>query len=112
MDEKIDKLFFFAKSKRKKSGNIVNLVNNINDKNSSVNSNSKNENKDLISEENIVKNEPTDSDIEYICKLINSKREYIDHFLLRLNNFRTLGSLSMPEKIFNYIVQVLREIGI
>ena len=108
MDEKIDKLFFFAKSKRKKSGNIVN---NINDKNSSVNSNSRNENKDLISEENIVKNEPTDSDIEYICKLINSKREYIDHFLLRLNNFRTLGSLSMPEKIFNFIVQVLREIG-
>ena len=67
MDEKIDKLFFFAKSKRKKSGNIVN---NINDKNSNVNSNSKNENKDLISEENIVKNEPTDSDIEYICKLL------------------------------------------
>ena len=45
----------------------------------------------------------------YICELMNI-REYRDHFLTKLNNFRSYGVLSMPENIYNYLVKIMLEI--
>ena len=39
-----------------------------------------------------------------------NKKEFSDHFLIKLNNLRTLGYLEMPELIHNMIVRIILEI--
>ena len=109
LNEKIDKLFMYANYRKVNNLNLVYGVNTNNDKTNNINKNAENENGGDIFEEHILVNiEPNDSDVDYICKLM-SKKEYRNHFLIRLNNFRSFGFLSMPEKIYNYIVKIIIE---
>lgn len=39
-----------------------------------------------------------------------SKYEYREYFLNKLNNFRANGAFNMPLDIFNYVVQIFKEI--
>ena len=112
LNEKINKLFMYANYRKISNLNLIYEVNTNNDKtnNNNINKNSDNENGvDIFEEHILVKNEPNESEIDYICKLMN-KKEYRNHFLTRLNNFRSFGFLSMPEKIFNYVVKIIIEI--
>ena len=110
LNEKINKLFMYANYRKNTDLNLINGVNINNDKTNNINKNSDNENGvDIFEEHILVKNEPNESEIDYICKLMN-KKEYRNHFLTRLNNFRSFGFLSMPEKIFNYVVKIIIEI--
>ena len=52
----------------------------------------------------------TQEDIDYIIKLMKNK-EYRIYFLTKINNFRALGSFIMPEKVFNYLIQIFKEIS-
>jgi len=49
-------------------------------------------------------------DINYLCKSM-SNREYREYFLTKINNFRALGAFNMPLDIFNYVVQIFKEIS-
>ena len=51
----------------------------------------------------------TKDDINYLCKSM-SKYEYREYFLNKLNNFRANGAFNMPLDIFNYVVQIFKEI--
>ena len=62
------------------------------------NNNNNNEQKEITKEE-----------IDYLCKEM-SNEELRKYFLGQINNFRTFGSLEMPEKIFSYFVQIFSEI--
>ena len=48
-------------------------------------------------------------EIDILCKSMNNN-EYIQYFLLRINNFRALGGFEMPLDRFNYFVQIFLEI--
>ena len=111
LNEKIDKLFFYAKYKSQKNSNsnLISDLNKINDNTDVINDTS-NEKEDDDYDDEIIKNGPTVSEIDYICKLMN-KKEYSRHFLLRLNNFRAFCSIPMPFKIYNYIVKIFLEIS-
>ena len=52
--------------------------------------------------------EPEEVDI--LCDSM-SIREHRKYFLLRINNFRTLGEFSMPLEIFNYTTKVFSAIS-
>ena len=109
MNEKIDKLFFYAKYKKEKNSNKKSGLNENNDKKNNININSNNEKED--DDFNIlIKNEPTEAEIDYICKLMNRK-EYSQHFLLRLNNFRAFCSIDMPINIYDCILRIFIEIS-
>jgi hypothetical protein len=103
LNERLNKLFNFAYM-----SNIKKNSDKIND----INSNSNSENKGATFEENTInkkESEPTQEDLDYICKLMNRK-EYRDFLLTKLNNYRAVGSLIMPENIYNYFVQIFLEI--
>lgn len=103
LNERLNKLFNFAY--------MYNIKKN-NDKINDINSNSNSENKGATFEENTInkkESEPTQEDLDYICKLMNRK-EYRDFLLTKLNNYRAVGSLIMPENIYNYFVQIFLEI--
>ena len=60
----------------------------------------KSDSKIILKEEKVSQEE-----IDILCKFMNNK-EYINYFLLRINNFRTLGGFEMPLDKFNGFVQV------
>ena len=86
-----------------KYGNKIKLLNKLKEnkdpeiKRSENNSN--NEQKEITKEE-----------IDYLCKEM-SNEEFRKYFLKQINNFRALGNLEMPEKIFSYFVQIFSEIS-
>ena len=51
----------------------------------------------------------TQEDIDYLCKLMHIK-EYRMYFLYKFNKFRVKGAFKMPEDIFNYFIQIFKEI--
>ena len=53
--------------------------------------------------------EITQQDIDYLCKYMNEP-VYQRYFLIKLNNYRTLGIFEMPLNIFNYVNQIFCEI--
>ena len=111
LNGKIDKLFNYGKIKNTKSiWNIFYGIIDTKDKNNEINNNNNDDDEDIFNEDIIVKNEPSQEDVDYICKLMN-KKEFSLHFLSRLNNFRSHGSLNMPEKIFFYFVKIFIEIS-
>ena len=67
------------------------------------------ENKNVEIKKEEEKKEITKEEVDYICKEM-ANEEYRKYFLTQINNFRTLGSLVMPEKIFDYFVQIFSEI--
>ena len=67
------------------------------------------ENKNVEIKKEEEKKEITKEEVDYICKEM-ANEEYRKYFLTQINNFRTLGSLVMPEKIFGYFVQIFSEI--
>lgn len=48
-------------------------------------------------------------EVDYLCNLMKIQ-EHREYFLLRLNNFRTLGEFNMPLDIFDYIVKAFLSI--
>ena len=80
--------------------------------------NNKEENNIIINdkEENNTKNNNkeknkgiTKQEVDYLCKYMNDP-VYQRYFLIKLNNYRTLGIFEMPLAIFNYINQIFSEI--
>ena len=51
----------------------------------------------------------TKQEVDYLCKYMNDP-VYQRYFLIKLNNYRTLGIFEMPLVIFNYINQIFSEI--
>ena len=49
-------------------------------------------------------------EIDYLCNLMEIQ-EHREYFLLRLNNFRTLGEYNMPLDIFDYIAKAFLSIS-
>ena len=70
-----------------------------------------NDNKSIISN-NIrnSKDEITQEDIQYLCKLMSDK-VYRNYFLLQINNFRTLSAFELPFDIINFLTQIFIEIS-
>ena len=111
LNEKLDKLFNYIRYKKNNDWNLIYAINKNKEKANNLNQNLNNENEgDIFEEDIIVKNEPSDSDFDYICQLM-SKKEYRNHFLSRLNKFRTFGCLEMPEKIYNSVIKIVQEIS-
>ena len=126
LKEKIDKLTSYSKyrktiSNEKNTNNPITEKDDVNknnneDKDNNLTDNiddiNKIENNEKIKENYIIKKdeEPTEEDIKYICKLMPIK-EYRLFFLTKINNFRALGAFMMPENIFNYIIQIFKEIS-
>lgn len=103
LNERLNKLFNFAYL-----SNIKQNSDKIND----INSNSNSEKKGAAFEDNTInkkESKPTQEDLDYLIKLMNRK-EYRDFLLIKLNNYRAIGSLLMPENIYNYFVQIFLEI--
>lgn len=107
LNERIDRLFVYAKNKKISDWNLIYKINENKEKTNNINKNEKEI--DVIAEDIIIKNQPKEEDVDYICKLMH-KKEFSDHFLIKLNNLRTLGYLEMPELIHNMIVRIIVEI--
>ena len=108
LNEKINKLFFYAKLKKENNWNLIYGINKSEDKSNNQNSNNDG---DIFEENILVKSDVKDEDVDYICKLMK-KNVYSNHFLVKLNNFRAMGSsLKMPETIYNYVIRIILEIS-
>lgn len=59
---------------------------------------------------NSTNNEISKEDMDFIIKLMKDKN-YRSFLLIQLNNFRALGRLEMPPKIYDYFVQIFSEIS-
>ena len=92
-------------NKKEKKDDLVFTINNINieEINDMANYN-------IEMNLNLKKKDITKEDINYLCKSMN-KKEYREYFLHKLNNFRAIGAFNMPLDIFNYIVQIFKEIS-
>ena len=62
-------------------------------------------NKNYEEQENIIK----ESEIDNICHLMN-KKEYINTFLIKLNNFRSRGIYELPKYIFEMVKKIFLKI--
>ena len=108
LNEKINKLFFYAKLKKENNWNLIYGINKSEDKSNNQGSNNDG---DIFEENILVKSDVKDEDVDYICKLMK-KKVYSNHFLVKLNNFRAMGSsLKMPETIYNYVIRIILEIS-
>ena len=56
------------------------------------------------------KKEITQEEVAQLCKEM-SNEESRKYFLIQINNFRSLGNLSMPKNIYDYFTQILKEIS-
>ena len=81
----------------------INLIDenraNNNKKIKDINKNSNNANKQITQEE-----------VNYLCKSMKNK-EYRIFILKKINNFRVLGAFNMPLDIFNFFLQIFKELS-
>ena len=92
------------KEKNEEDDNLIFTINNINFEEINEMANYNNE-LNLNNKKKAI----TKDDINYLCKSM-SKYEYREYFLNKLNNFRANGAFNMPLDIFNYVVQIFKEI--
>ena len=52
----------------------------------------------------------TQEEVDYLCKLMHIK-EYRMYILHKINKFRVKGVFYMPEDIFNYFIQIFKELS-
>ena len=52
----------------------------------------------------------TQEEVDYLCKLMHIK-EYRMYILHKINKFRVKGVFNMPEDIFNYFIQIFKELS-
>ena len=105
-------------TKEKKDINIIEKeeeygIYEINDNNELIEKNDLNKKNEKIIENNKSNEEEkefTQNDADYIIKLMPIK-EYRIYFLTKINNFRSTGAFIMPEKKFDYIIQIFKEIS-
>jgi hypothetical protein len=105
-------------TKEKKDINIIEKeeeygIYEINDNNELIEKNDLNKKNEKIIENNKNNEEEkefTQNDADYIIKLMPIK-EYRIYFLTKINNFRSTGAFIMPEKKFDYIIQIFKEIS-
>ena len=112
LDEKLEKLFTYSQiNNDKNEWNVLYKVNKNNDKIDCINTNLQIEKNDdnPTPDDLIIKKGPYQSDVDYICKLMNQK-VFRNHILLKLNKHRATGLLAMSEEVYNYFVQILIEI--
>ena len=115
----IDKMTDLKKKKKSTSDSIDNnswnfLVDetieneNIMNKEDNINNNKK----DNIDEKLTINNniQVTKEEVDYLCTFMKEK-VYQNYFLIKINNFRTLGIFELPLEIFNYLVQIFSEIS-
>ena len=99
-----------VESKEEKKEQIIkeekNKVNNKEENNKIINDKEENNTKTNNKEKN---KGITKQDVDYLCKYMNDP-VYQRYFLIKLNNYRTLGIFEMPLVIFNYINQIFSEI--
>ena len=90
-----------------------NNINNINNINSISNINNINNIQDKSNLKSIIikdeEKEITKKEIEYLISLMNNG-VYQRYFLLKINNYRTLGIFEIPLEIFNYINNIFSAI--
>ena len=55
-------------------------------------------------------NKITKEEVDYLCKYMNDKI-YQRYFLIKINNFRSLGVFSIPKEIYDYFIQIFTEIS-
>ena len=81
--------------------NIIDNINEIDENdNNIINSNSNSIKEDKITQE----------EVNYICKSMNVK-EYRLFFLTTIYNLKSIGAFNLPEDIFNYFIQIFKEIS-
>lgn len=105
-------------TKEKKDINIIEKeeeygIYEINENNELIEKNDLNKKNEKIIENNKSNEEEkefTQNDADYIIKLMPIK-EYRIYFLTKINNFRSTGAFIMPEKKFDYIIQIFKEIS-
>ena len=81
---------------------------NKDNKNNIININNKEEKNNLNIKDNFI--EISQEEVDYLCKYMNNTI-YQKYFLIKINNFRTLGIFGIPENIFNYMKQIFSEIS-
>ena len=93
------------KEKNEENEDLIFTINNINMKEMNDMANYNNE-LNLNNKKKAI----TKEDINYLCKSM-SKKEYREYFLNKINYFRANGAFNMPLDIFNYVVQIFKEIS-
>ena len=68
------------------------------------------ENKNIINKKEKEKIVITKEEVDYLCGYMKDK-VYQRYFLIKINNFRTLGNLETPKEIFVYLTQIFSEIA-
>ena len=87
-----------------KLGDKIKILLNYNEENK-INDLQKKENDKNIEDKKGISKE----DVDFICQKM-SNFEYRKYFLMKINSFRGRDNLEMPNKIFDYIIQIFTEI--
>ena len=104
-ENEINKIEDENKNKIDKDENNINKdENNINKDENNIN------NKEVKNKISTKSKEITSQELEIICEFMKDK-EYHKYFLMKINNFRTLGVFEMPLEIYNCMLKIFLEIA-